>query len=36
MKSTDWDHKIYIGVEWFEPFDVRTQKKSSGTCANVY
>ena len=20
MKSTDCDHKIYIGVEWSEPF----------------
>ena len=35
MKSTDCDHKIYIGVEWFESFNVRTQKKSLGTCVNV-
>ena len=30
MKSTDCDHKIYIGVEWFESFNVRTQKKIVG------
>ena len=36
MKSNDCDHKIYIGVEWFESINVRTQKKSLGTCVNVY
>ena len=26
MRSTDCDHNVYIGVEWFESFNVRTQK----------
>ena len=30
MKSTDCDHNIYIGVEWFESFNVRTQNKIVG------
>ena len=30
MRSTDCDQKIYIGVEWFESFNVRTQKKIVG------
>ena len=36
MKSTDCDHKIYLGVEWFESFNVLQQKISFGTCVNVY
>ena len=35
MKSIDYDYKIYIDVEWFEPFMYEHKKKSSSTCVNV-
>ena len=35
MKSTDRDHKIYIGVEWFEPLPF-VHKKNRRARVNVY